>query len=179
MVRDSILEEEAAIASERADEGSSIEAEILERPIRSLPSLREPIQLDRRATLRAVIERLNEERTGCVLIVDEGRLVGIFTERDVLTKLVGTSIDVDRTPIEDLMTPKPECLTLEDGIAYALNKMTVGGFRHIPLVDRHGRPEGLVAMRHIVEYLVDLFPRGVLNLPPSPWLAIARTREGA
>ena len=179
MVRDSILEEEAAIASERADQGNSIEAEILERPIGSLPSLREPIEVDRRATLRAVIDRLNQERAGCVLIVDEGQLVGVFTERDVLTKLVGTSIDIDRTPVEELMTRDPECLTLEDVIAYALNKMTIGGFRHVPLVDLHGRPTGVVAMRHIVEYLVDLFPRGVLNLPPSPNLAIARTREGA
>lgn len=179
MVRDSILEEEAAIASEREREGSSIEAELLEQPIGSLPSLREPIQIERRATLRAVIERMNQERVGCVLIVDDGQLAGVFTERDVLTKLVGTDIDVDRTPVEDLMTPDPECLTLDDRIAYALNKMTVGGFRHVPLVDRHGRPAGVVAMRHIVEYLVDLFPRGVLNLPPSPNLAIARTREGA
>ena len=114
-----------------------------------------------------------------MLIVDEGQLVGVFTERDVLTKLVGTSIDIDRTPVEELMTRDPECLTLEDVIAYALNKMTIGGFRHVPLVDLHGRPTGVVAMRHIVEYLVDLFPRGVLNLPPSPNLAIARTREGA
>ena len=179
MIRDSILEEEAAIASERADEGSSIEAEILERPIGSLPSLREPIQLERRATLRAAIDRLNDERVGCVLIVDEGQLVGVFTERDVLTKVAGKGVDIDATAVEDLMTSDPECLTLDDGIAYALNKMTIGGFRHIPLIDRHGRPAGVVAMRHIVEYLVDLFPRGVLNLPPSPNLAIARTREGA
>ncbi len=179
MIRDSILEEEAAIASERDDVRSSIESEILERPIGSLPSLREPVQVNRRATLRSVIDRLNQERIGCVLIAEEGRLVGVFTERDVLTKLVGQDIDVDRTPVEELMTHDPECLTLDDGIAYALNKMTIGGFRHIPLVDRHGRPAGVVAMRHIVEYLVDLFPRGVLNLPPSPNLAIARTREGA
>ena len=179
MVRDSILEEEATIASERAAQGSSIEAEILEKPIGSLPSLRAPVQLDRRSTLRVVIDRLNRERIGCVLIVEEGQLVGVFTERDVLTKLVGRDIDVDRTPVEDLMTHDPECLTLDDGIAYALNKMTIGGFRHIPLVDDHGRPTGVIAMRHIVEYLVDLFPRGILNLPPSPSLAFARTREGA
>ena len=77
------------------------------------------------------------------------------------------------------MTRDPECLTPDDGIAYALNKMAVGGFRHIPLVDTQGSPQGIVAMRDIVEYLVDLFPQGVLNLPPSPNLAIARTREGA
>jgi len=176
---ETILEEEAAIASERAAEGSSFEANLLERPIRTLSSLRDPLEVDGRASVRSVIERMNQERVGCALIVDDGQLAGIFTERDVLTKLAGTAIDLDRTPVEELMTTDPECLTLDDGIAYALNKMTVGGFRHIPLVDVHGRPAGVVAMRHIVEHLVDLFPRRVLNLPPSPGLAIARTREGA
>ncbi|MBM4266092.1 MAG: CBS domain-containing protein [Deltaproteobacteria bacterium] len=179
MMTDSIIEEEAAIAAEQAEEHQGIESRILGRPIGVLPDLRAPIQVDRRASLRSVIDRMNEERIGCVLVVEQGRLVGVFTERDVLTKVVGTAIDLHRTAVEDLMTRDPECLTLDDGIAYALNKMTIGGFRHVPLVDALGRPTGVVAMRHIVEYLVDLFPRSILNLPPSPDLAIARTREGA
>ena len=77
------------------------------------------------------------------------------------------------------MTPDPECLTPGDRIAYALNKMSVGGFRHIPLVDEDGRPVGVVAMRNIVDFVVDLFPGEVLNLPPSPGLSISREREGA
>jgi CBS domain-containing protein len=76
------------------------------------------------------------------------------------------------------MTPDPECLTLEDGISYALNMMSDGGFRHIPLIDAEQHPTGVVAMRDIVDYMVDLFP-AVLNLPPSPALGIAREREGA
>jgi CBS domain-containing protein len=179
MMTDSIIEEEAAIAEEQADEGRWVEAHVLGRPIGSLPDLRDPIQVERNATLRSVIDRMNHERIGCVLVVENGRLVGVFTERDVLTRVIGTGVDINRTAVGDFMTPDPECLTLDDGIAYALNKMTVGGFRHVPLVDADGRPTGVVAMRHIVEFLVDLFPREILNLPPSPELAIARTREGA
>jgi CBS domain-containing protein len=78
-----------------------------------------------------------------------------------------------------VMTPDPECLTPDDDIAYALNKMAVGGFRHIPLVDEYGRPAGLIGMRHVVEHIVHLFPREILNLPSSPERTIARTREGA
>jgi CBS domain-containing protein len=174
-----ILDEEARIISERSTEVDSLEAEILERPIHSLPSLRPAVEVEPRASVRSVVDRLNQERIGCVLVVDSGTLVGVFTERDVLSKVAGQPIDIDRVAVEALMTPEPECLTPEDGIAYALNKMAVGGFRHIPLVDARGQPRGIVAMRDIVEYLVDLFPRGVLNLPPSPDLAIARTREGA
>ena len=75
--------------------------------------------------------------------------------------------------------PDPECLGLDDELVYALNQMSVGGYRHIPLLDDEGRPVGVVAMQHIVDYLVSLFPREVLNLPPAPPLGIPQAREGA
>ncbi len=77
------------------------------------------------------------------------------------------------------MTRDPECLTLDDSLAYALHHMSVGGFRHIPLIDDRGRPTGVIAMRAIVDFMVDSFPREVLNLPPSPRHNISRQREGA
>jgi CBS domain-containing protein len=130
-------------------------------------------------SIREAIRAMNDRRVGCVLVVDEGLLAGVFTERDVLTKVVALSLNVDRTPVSEAMTRDPECLTLDDGIAYALNMMSVGGFRHIPLVDAERRPTGVVAMRNIVDYIVDLFPSEVLNLPPSPQHGITRSREGA
>jgi len=178
MVDEIILEEEA-IVEEREMEAGWLGEAILERSIRSLPGLQSPIHLPADASVRAAINTMNDARIGCVMIVRGGCLVGIFTERDVLTRAAGAPIDLDATPVADLMTPNPECLTLDDGIAYALNKMSVGGFRHVPLVDADGRPTGLVSMRHIVDYLVDLFPRAVLNLPPSPALGMPREREGA
>ena len=58
--------------------------------------------------------------------------------------------------------------------------MSVGGFRHIPLVDGEGRPTGVVAMRDVVDYIVDLFPRrGPATCRRRPTLGIARAREGA
>jgi len=66
------------------------------------------------------------------------------------------------------MTPDPEVLGLADPIAYALNKMSVGGFRHIPLVDATGRPVGIVSVKDIVDYIVDFFPNDVLTVPPEP-----------
>lgn len=178
MVEEVILEEEA-IALERALEGAWPGEAILGRPIRSLPGVQQPITLPPTAPLRDAIQRMNQARVGCVLIVDDGRLAGIFTERDVLTKLAVGGLDVDATPVSELMTSDPECLTLDDSIAWALNKMSVGGFRHVPLVDPEHHPTGLIAMRNVVDFLVDLFPREVLNLPPTPELGIPRTREGA
>lgn len=176
---DEMILEEELIADERAIDAARLGAAITKRPMRKLPSLRAPITVAPSASVRQAIAGMNDHRVGCVLVVDAGRLVGVFTERDVLTKIAAHGRDVDDTLVADVMTPDPECLTLDDGIAYALNMMSVGGFRHIPLVDAERRPTGVVAMRDIVDYIVDLFPGEVLNLPPSPAHGIARAREGA
>jgi len=173
-----ILEEEL-IAEERAIEAARLGAAITKRPIRKLPTLRPPVCVAPSASVRSAIDAMNEHRTGCVLVAESDQLVGVFTERDVLTKIVGQALDLDAAPVAEVMTRHPECLTLDDGIAYALNMMSVGGFRHIPLVDASHRPTGIVAMRDIVDYIVDMFPEAVLNLPPSPAHGIAREREGA
>lgn len=176
---DEMIREEERIVEERSSEASWVEEAMLDRPIRDLPTLRLPSCVSRSTSLRQAIDRMAAERIGAVLVVDGDQLVGVFTERDVLTKVVDRPLDLERVPVERLMTKDPECLSPDEPMAYALNKMTVGGFRHVPLVDAAGRPAGLVSMRDIVEYIVDLFPRSVLNLPPSPEHTISRTREGA
>ncbi len=178
MVEEVILEEEA-IVEERVAERAVLGVGFLDQPIHNLPGLQPPIALSGDASVRRAIDTMNEARVGCILVVEGERLVGVFTERDVLTRVAGTGLDLDGTPLRDLMTPDPECLTLDDGIAYALNRMSVGGFRHVPLIDADGRPTGAVSMRHIVDFIVDLFPREVLNLPPTPAHGVPRTREGA
>jgi CBS domain-containing protein len=177
MNEDIILEEEA-IADERAAAAVRLGAAILHQPIRELATLRPAICVPPTMTVRAAIDRMNHDGVGCVLVEDRGRLIGIFTERDVLTKIVGTSMDLERSTVDSLMTRDPEALSPDDRVSYALNKMSVGGFRHIPLVDDDGRPIGVVSMRNVVDYIVDLFGTEVLNLPPSPRHS-AHAREGA
>jgi CBS domain-containing protein len=176
---DEMIHEEERIGEERSNEASWVEEAMLDRPIRDLPTLRLPSCVSRGTSLRQAIDRMVAEKIGCILVVDGDLLVGVFTERDVLTKVVDRPLDLERIPVERMMTKDPECLSPDEPMAYALNKMTVGGFRHVPLIDAEGRPAGLVSMRNIVEYIVDLFPRGILTLPPSPEHSISRTREGA
>ncbi len=173
-----ILEEER-IADERSRASTDLGNAISDQPIRSLASLRDPICVDLDATAADAINMMKSHHIGCVLVVESGRLVGVFTERDVLRKIADTDARPEAVPVRDVMTSDPECLTLDDSLAYALHHMSVGGFRHIPLVDHGGHPTGVIAMRAIVDFMVDLFPREVLNLPPSPTHNIAREREGA
>jgi CBS domain-containing protein len=134
--------------------------------------------LDEATTLVEALRMMRERRQGCVLVTEKGRLVGIFTERDVLMKVVGTRIDLERTPLRPVMTRDPVTLPADASVAYALNKMVGEGFRHVPLVNDDGRPVGVVSMRDIIEYLSGSFPKDVLNLPPEPTRSF-RNREGA
>ena len=102
---------------------------------------------------------------------------GRVSERDVLTKVVFRDHS-NALKVESVMTRRPETLEETASIAYALNKMSVGGYRHIPVVERSGKPIGVLSVRDIVDFLVELFPDGVLNLPPSPEQAIARSLDG-
>ena len=79
--------------------------------------------------------------------------------------------------VEAVMTKDPEVLEQSQTIACALNKMSVGGYRHIPIVDG-GKPVGVVSIRDLVDFLVELFPQHILNVPPSPAQAIAKSRDG-
>ncbi len=174
-----ILEEELHLALESMREAERLETLGLRLPLRALPTLQPAIGLAPSATVREAIDTMKRARLSCVLVVDHDQLVGVFTERDVLTKVAAQEIDVDHTPVRACMTPNPEWLELDDELVYALHRMSVDGYRHIPLVDAQGRPTALVSMRAIVEYLVVLFPQEILNLPPSPAHSRPRTPEGA
>ena len=134
--------------------------------------------LDEQTPLDDALRAMRENRQGCILITREGKLSGIFTERDVLMKVVGTNVDLARTPVRPYMTREPVCLPHDATVAYALNKMCLEGFRHVPLTDAAGRPVGVVSMRDIIDYLSGFFPKDVLNLPPEPTSGF-RNREGA
>jgi CBS domain-containing protein len=128
------------------------------------------------ATIRAAVDLMLEQKLGAVIVEDEGQPVGIFTERDLMRRVVAAGIGLDRA-LEEVMTPEPETLGLDDGIAYALNRMTVGGFRNIPIVDDEGTLVGIISQREVVHYIVSLLPGHVINLPPLPDLE-ARHKHG-
>jgi len=139
---------------------------ILGAPIRALDP-RPPVTLPESATIRDAVRLMLEREIGAVLVVRDGRAIGIFTERDLLRRVATSGVDQAR-PLGEVMTPDPETLGLEDGIAFALNRMIVGGYRHIPIVDDAGAPLAVLSLREVVAFVVSLLPGRVLNLPPEP-----------
>ena len=97
----------------------------------------------------------------CVLVEEESRIVGILTERDILLKAAGDKLDLNAVRVRDVMTPDPVICGDHDTLAVALHKMSVGGFRHLPVLDG-GRPVGIVSIRDLMRVVVDdESPRGV------------------
>lgn len=97
-----------------------------------------------------VIERMHHEGIDCFLVTENGRLAGIFTDRDALLKLAGRG--PEHRPVRELMTPDPVVLRHDDTIAVAINKMAVGGFRHVPIVEGN-RPIAVVSARDVFRHI--------------------------
>lgn len=153
-----------------------IQGALLTAPVSEL-SMREPVLIDATASVVDAVDAMNEHHIGCLLVQRHGKLVGIFTERDVLTRVV--FLEGNRAmKVSDAMTPNPETLRATDSLAFALNRMSDGGYRHVPIVDRDGNAVGVLSVKDIVNFLVDLFPEDVLNLPPTPDLGIAKDADG-
>ena len=128
----------------------------------------EPVCLRETATVSEAAQRMLQARQAAVLVVDAGgRLAGIFTERDILTRVVGRGLDPKGTALSAVMTPNPEVLSLRDRVAYAVHCMSVAGYRTVPLVDSDRKPVGIVTVSDVIRWLANLFPTTVLNLPPG------------
>ncbi len=179
VLEEEILAEEEQILAERASsEEDRLAAAGLMHSIGQLPILRPPITCERSTTVRQAIEIMQTEQIGFILVIENERLVGMFTERDLLNKVAGKDVDIDAVAIEEIMTADPESLGGDYDLVYAINQMSVGGYRHIPIVDDNGRPLNVVSARNIVDYLASLFPNTVLNLPLDPEHAIPPSADG-
>lgn len=87
---------------------------------------------------------------GAVLVVEEGRLVGIFTERDAVYRVMAEGREPRLTRVREVMTPEPKTVSPDDTFGYALLVMHENGFRHAPVV-KDGRPVGVVSARHALD----------------------------
>lgn len=134
------------------------------------------VRVEPQTTVREVFELLKEKRTGCAVVCQDDKLVGIFTERDTL-KLMAAEANLNQ-PIEAVMVKNPVTLSAEDTVGKAIAKMSFGGYRRLPIVDEQGRPTGLLKLPGILHYLVEHFPNVVYTLPPAPHHS-TQEREGA
>ena len=111
----------------------------------------DPLLVEPDLPIADAIRAMHEAGRDCLLVCEEGRLVGIFTDRDAVAKAVDKRLALFH--VRDFMTPDPVVLRRDDTIAVAIHKMAIGEFRHIPVVD-DGRPIGVVAAVDVFRHLV-------------------------
>jgi CBS domain-containing protein len=124
-----------------------------------------PRAVDRSVTVADAVALMRRENVGCVLVCDGERLVGLFTERDLMCRVLAVGKPLTLT-VAEVMTPEPVTVLPGDPIRVAVRKMKAGGHRHLPVVDENGRPVGILSVKRVVHYLVEHYPAAVYNQPP-------------
>ena len=103
------------------------------------------------------VHLMQQRETGSVLVYEDDQLVGILTERDILLKAADDTVDLNAVTVRTIMTADPVILREDDTLAVALHKMSVGGFRHIPLVAKEGTA-GVVSIQDLVRHVSPFIP---------------------
>ncbi len=137
-----------------------------------------PRQVDADRPVADAVAALREHRVGCLLVTHEGRLVGIFTERDLLTRVLALGLPM-ATPLRECMTANPVTVTRQEPVRAAVLKMQDGGYRHLPVIDEDNRPVGILSAKKIIRYLCEHFPAVVYCQPPDPHNNYPDSPEGA
>lgn len=111
-----------------------------------------PLVVDGAASVRKAVETMRRFRHGCALVQEDGRLVGVFTERDLLTRVLRQGLDPSEVVLADVMTPDPWTLSPGDPPAFAIHRMVQQGLRHLPVLDGN-ELQGFVSVRNLLRYI--------------------------
>ena len=149
-----------------ADKPRVFDTELLRAPVTAL-RMHKPILLAEHHTATEAMRAMKGESCGEVLITEDGtagtKLTGIFTERDVLFKIVDGGRNPATLALGEVMTREVASLKDTDPVSEVLLMMSVGGFRHVPVVDDAMRPLFVVSVKDVVQFFVSTFSREILN----------------
>jgi CBS domain-containing protein len=115
-----------------------------------------------------VVEAMKNKNRGAVCVEESGGLVGIFTERDLVSRLDHDDALWSHVLVKDVMTPHPTVVRPYESVAEAMRLLMQGKRRHLPIVDDKGKILGLLSIRDILSYVASRFPEDMMNLPPAP-----------
>jgi signal-transduction protein with cAMP-binding, CBS, and nucleotidyltransferase domain len=103
------------------------------------------VTLEQEAYLIAAIRKMQDFKVGSILVTHQGKLCGIFTERDLLMKIAGTDIDINKTKLMDVMTVKLHTSNVQDYVQESMKRMTEQKIRHLPVIDDKGQLVGIIS----------------------------------
>lgn len=118
-------------------------------------------------SIKDAIKLMQDNKAGYIVIAERKKCVGIFTETDVIRKILQINVDWNK-PVGDFMTRNPVCLKPDDSVGSAIDVMGTNRFYHIPLVDDKGELVQVISVRTLIRFLAEFYAAEVLNLPPNP-----------
>lgn len=168
------VQQDALLESEFADEYQdwiqgrpfASRAAWFDYPARKL-ARNEPLCVPRELPVDEVARRMRAAHAGSALVTERGIPVGIFTERDLLVRVVADGLDPRSTPVGAVMTEPLEALPHSASMAQALRFLAQGQYRHAPLINDAGRPVAMLSTGAVIGFVSDAFPKEILNAPPE------------
>lgn len=137
----------------RSKKDDALQTVMMAAPISDLITGKDLLVANTSDNLQKIVEILRNEKKDCVLIYKKKKLVGIISYRDILLKAAGIDTDLSGIKAEAVMTPNPEYVKKDDPIAYVVNKMAMGGFRHVPVLQDDGTPLTIISIKDVLGYL--------------------------
>jgi predicted transcriptional regulator len=130
---------------------------------------REPVRIRTNTSLIDMVMAMKQVRRGAVIVEDsDGKIIGIITEWDLMTKIDHSSFDWHKKSVNEVMNNKPKTIKTTQFVHDALAIMITCKFRHIPVIDVDNHVVVLVSVRDIIMHVAKLYPQEFLNLPPDP-----------
>jgi CBS domain-containing protein len=123
---------------------------VFSQPIRSIMERRKLLSAPPQTSVRAASEMMAKKQVGAVLVVEDGKLLGIFSERDAVFRVIARGLDPATTQLAQVMTPDPKTVRPNNTFGYAMTIMHENGFRHMPVID-DGKPVGIVSARSALD----------------------------
>ena len=120
------------------------------RSVRSVVASQTPLTVPKTTTVLEAAHLMKAQGKGALMIVEGSKLIGIFTERDALFRVIAAARDPATTRLAEVMTPQPQTIHPDEPFLHAMRIMHRGGFRHLPVAE-HGRPLGMVSARDALD----------------------------
>jgi CBS domain-containing protein len=127
-------------------------------------------------SLKEAIHQMQFYRSGYIILTEDAAVVGVFTETDVVRKILGTDVDLSR-PVSDFMTSVVHALSPDASVGEAIDLMAKQGIYHLPLTDEKHGYKGMLSVRTLIRFLAAYYPTEIYNLPPDPQ-QISHSAEG-
>ena len=119
------------------------------------------------ATIREAVSAMQSQSVGCIAVLDGERLAGVFTERDLVTRVLGPERSLDGA-LSEVMSRDPVVAEEHEPIHRVLARMHARGLRHIPVLGESRTPVGTISIKRSVHFLSGVLPQAIFNLPPEP-----------